>query len=58
MNNEQYAKKQEEILKDIPVEFHSALSYYAYEQGHSAGLDECFGVLQGLVSMLKEPIEN
>ena len=58
MTDEEYAKKQEELLEDIPKEFHSALSSMAYEDGHSSGYEECINILHGLVSDLKPAIEK
>ena len=39
--------------KQIPEEFRSVLSYYAYEKGHSAGEDEVFLILENLWNELK-----
>lgn len=47
-----------EILQSIPKEFHSALSYYAWEQGHSAGFEEVISVLRNLVSDLQSSFET
>ena len=58
MTSEQYEAKQKELLNGIPEEFQSALSYMAYEQGHSAGYDECIIVLSGLVSELRPVIKR
>lgn len=46
------------ILKDIPIEFKSVLSYMAYERGHSAGENEINLVLRGLVSDLTPAINE
>jgi hypothetical protein len=58
MTNEEFASTQTEILKDIPEEFKSALSYMAYERGHSAGNEEIVNELRGLVSDLQQAIED
>jgi hypothetical protein len=58
MTEEQYLEKQGEILADIPVEFHSVLSYMAYERGHSSGYEECISILNDLVTNLKPAIES
>ena len=47
----------EYILKDVPTEFRSVLSYMAYERGHSAGEDEVVLHLKELVSNLKPAID-
>ena len=48
----------EYIMRDIPEEFHSALSYMAYERGHSAGEEEIRNILMGLVEDLKPSFEK
>ena len=58
MTDVEYAKKEKELLTDIPEEFRSRLSYMAYERGHSAGHEEVVGVLCGLVNDLLEPIQK
>lgn len=58
MTDEEFAKKQTELLKDIPKELHAALSYMAWERGHSAGYEEVIGDLQDLVSNLQEPLRD
>ena len=52
----EYAKKQAELLKEIPVEFHGPLSYLAYERGHAYGHDEVYSELQDLVYGLRDAI--
>jgi hypothetical protein len=37
------------LLRDVPHEFKSVLSGMAYDQGHNAGEEECWGILSGLV---------
>ena len=49
--------KEEYLLRDIPEEFKGALSYMAYERGHSAGKEEVLCILQGLVADLKDSIQ-
>lgn len=49
--------EEEYILKDVPAEFHSALSSMAYERGHSAGEYECMLHLRDLVFDLLPAIE-
>lgn len=46
------------IMRNIPKEFHSTLSYMAYDRGHSAGESECRLYLRELVSELQKPIEE
>jgi len=58
MTPEQYSKEQEDILADVPKEFHSAFSVMAYERGHSSGYEECISHLEELVNELKIPIAN
>lgn len=52
MTNEEYAAKERELLSQLPQEFHSAVSYHAYETGHAYGHEEVLIHLQGLVDML------
>lgn len=58
MTDEEVKKQYKEILANVPEEFRSALSYMAYERGHSAGEEEVISILRGLVDALKEPIAN
>lgn len=58
MTKEEFNIKEAEILKDLPEEFRSAISYMAYEIGHSAGYEECLIYVKEYVSNLKEPIEK
>ena len=44
--------EQAEILKQLPPEFRDFASYYAYEQGHSAGAKEVTLILDQLVSRM------
>ncbi len=53
MTDEEFEAEQADLLKDIPPEFHSALRMVAYENGHSAGMEECITELRPLVNMLK-----
>lgn len=57
MTNEEFATQQAELLKDVPEEFKSAMSYMAYEDGHSAGHEEVINILRGLVSDLLPSIK-
>ena len=50
--------KQDELLQRVPEELRGALSYMAYERGHSAGADEILGILEGLVSDLEKPLQK
>ena len=56
MDEKEFEQRQDEILKDIPQEFHSAVSWNAYERGHAYGHEEVLIHVQNLVDMLKEPI--
>jgi hypothetical protein len=57
---QEYAKKETELFDNnqIPVELRSAISDYAYEQGHAYGYNEILHLLDYLVDALKEPIKN
>lgn len=56
MNGENFEQRQDEILKEIPEEFHSAVSWHAYDRGHAYGHEEVLIHVQNLVDMLKDPI--
>lgn len=60
MTQEEFSKEQEEILNGggIPKEFKDALSYMAYEQGHSGGYEEVICCLRDLVEGLSKPIAD
>ena len=58
MTGEEYNEQEAAILANTPVEFHSALSYEAYERGHAAGYEECLIYLRGMVDMLAEPLRK
>jgi hypothetical protein len=58
MTANEFATKEKELLSQIPKEFHSAISYLAYDVGHAYGYEEIFIHLQDYVSTLTEPIEK
>jgi hypothetical protein len=58
MTDIEFQAKQDKILQDIPKEFHGALSYMAWNEGHSAGYNEVLGYLSDFVYNLKEAIEK
>lgn len=49
---------EEYIMRNIPKEFHNALSYMAYEQGHAYGQSEIIYHLKSLVEGLEKPIQK
>ena len=58
MTEEEFAVTQKELLDDLPIEFRSAISYMAYESGHSAGYEEVINYVRGLVADLEGPIKK
>lgn len=54
----EFAKRQAEMLKEIPTEFKPVLAYMAWERGHSAGYQEVLNILEDLVATLKKPLED
>lgn len=58
MTDQEFAAQELEILKSIPEEMKSPMSYYAYERGHSAGHEEVLIVLRGLVAAFEQPLET
>lgn len=57
MTAQEFYPKQEEMLKDIPKQFHGALAHLAWEQGHSSGFENVLCCLSDLIDDLKEPIK-
>jgi hypothetical protein len=58
MTDQEFTVRQDEILANIPKEFHSALSSYAYREGHGCGMSDVLIILQDLVNSLETPIEQ
>lgn len=58
ITDEQYAAEQAKLLDGIPQELHGPLCSYAYERGHSAGMEECINELNGLVEMIRKPLQQ
>jgi len=58
MTGEEFAVKQNELLIQLPSQFRSAISYMAYERGHSAGHEEVLGILSGLIFDLLPSIQQ
>lgn len=56
MTSKEFAKREKEILSAIPQEFHSAVSFQAYEEGHAYGYEEVLIHVQNIVGMLEKPI--
>lgn len=46
------------ILRNIPAEFHSALSYMSYEKGHAYGSSEIRLYLKGLAEDLESSFKK
>ena len=51
-------EKTDYLLRDVPEEFKSRLSYMAYEDGHASGQDEIESKLSDLVSELLPCIKD
>ena len=60
MTQEEYQTKEKETFDyyRIPAEFRSALSFYAYEKGHGAGMEEVLNYLKGLCDALDKPFRE
>ena len=52
MTNEEFTKKETELLTQLPVQFRSVLSSMAYERGHSGGMEEIISILSSLITDL------
>jgi hypothetical protein len=57
MTYEEYDIKSQEALKYIPLEFHSAFLYMAYDMGHAHGYYEVYGYLLDFIYNLEKPIQ-
>ena len=51
-------EKTDYLLRDVPEEFKSRLSYMAYEDGHAYGEEEVESILSNLVSELLPCIKD
>ena len=59
LNEEEFFEYQtNKLLEQIPDEFRTALSYYAYRMGHSSGKEEVLIILKDIIFDLKESIEK
>ena len=60
MTDKEYKEKEEALFNsaNIPQELRPAMSYLAYEQGHSYGWSDVYSILQDIVYGLKEPIQK
>lgn len=56
MTPDEYREAEKPLLEELPPELRAAISYMAYESGHSAGYHEVLDGLRGLVADLKEPL--
>lgn len=54
----EFNEEQDKLLKDIPKEFHRAFSGVAWNNGHSAGLEEVILVLSDLIFKFTQPIKD
>jgi hypothetical protein len=52
VTSEEFNAREAALLQAVPAEFHSALSYYAYDKGHAYGHEEVLIHLGELVDML------
>jgi hypothetical protein len=57
MTDEEYVEEMNELLKDIPKEFHDFVRNDSYDRGHSAGMEEVISHACDLVFNLKPCIE-
>ena len=57
-NEEEFERKQAQILENLPKAFHSFVSSYAWDQGHAHGYNEVLihleTLVDGLVPAIKE----
>jgi hypothetical protein len=53
-----FNRQQDQILEQIPQEFHSFVRMYAWEQGHSSGYNEVLNIEENLIYHLTKAIER
>jgi hypothetical protein len=53
-----FNKQQDQILEQLPLEFHSFVHTYAWEQGHSSGYNEVLNIEEELIYHLTRAIEK
>jgi len=58
MTDQEFNEEQAKLLRDIPEEFHAALTSMAYEKGHAYGHREILLYLEDYVDALREPIKK
>lgn len=58
MTDSEFQEKEDSLLLGIPEEFRGALSYQAYQRGHSAGMSEVLMILTNLVYDMEQPIKE
>ena len=58
MTEIEYEARKDEILSQLPKEFHGAIGWQAWERGHSAGYEEVIGCLDEMVDALVKPIKE
>jgi len=58
MNDSQFNKKINSLLKDIPKEFHSLVTGLSWEQGHSSGHSNVLEIADDIVVFLLPCIEK
>jgi hypothetical protein len=58
MTAHEFKLRQDALLEDVPMHFRGWISYYAWEQGHSAGYEEVLIYITELVDGIKECLKN
>lgn len=53
---EEFNQESEEILSEIPAEFHSYIRQEAWDRAHSSGMEEVLNIITRMVDGLAEPI--
>jgi len=53
MTDPEFTEKAYELLKDLPAPIQSAISYWAYEQGHAYGNESILEHIQGLSEVIE-----
>jgi len=58
MDDKEFNAKQEEVLRDLPVEFQHYVIGDAYERGHSYGYEEVLAIMWSMAAGLKPVIAS
>lgn len=58
MTEQEFVKRQDNLLSQIPEEFRGSVSFKAYQDGHAYGYEEILNHVEELVGMILTPLKN